>query len=187
MRGAAERMSQLIEHLLVLSRLTTHAVSFGPVDLGVAARHALTDLRLRVEETAARVEIGPLPCVEASAVQMRQLLQNLLDNAIKYHRPGVPPVVHVQGADADAAGAGWVELTVSDEGIGFDSRHAERIFKPFQRLHGRGEYPGTGMGLAICRRIVERHGGRIEATAEPGAGATFRVLLPRHAATEGGR
>ncbi|HEU4883133.1 MAG TPA: ATP-binding protein, partial [Longimicrobium sp.] len=128
---------------------------------------------------------GPLPTVEADGSMMRQLLLNLIGNAVKFHPPGVAPLVHVEGRvlDADEAppteGAqAWAELAVRDNGIGFEAKHAERIFTPFQRLHGRGEYEGTGMGLAICRRIAERHGGTLTAAGTPGAGATFTVRLP---------
>jgi light-regulated signal transduction histidine kinase (bacteriophytochrome) len=107
---------------------------------------------------------------------MRQLFQNLIGNALKFHRPGVPPVVTVA---AERRGDGW-EVTVADNGIGFEDRYAARIFQVFQRLHGRDEYDGTGVGLAICRKIVDRHGGTITAHGRPGEGAAFVVALPTH-------
>jgi signal transduction histidine kinase len=120
-----------------------------------------------------------LPTIDADPLQMRQLLQNLVGNALKFHRAGVPPVVRVAAATAEGEGAGPVcRLTVQDNGIGFDVKYLDRIFTPFQRLHGRTEYEGTGMGLAVCRRIAERHGGSITAESTPGEGSRFAVVLP---------
>jgi signal transduction histidine kinase len=121
--------------------------------------------------------IDPLPDVDADAMQLHQLLQNLIGNALKYRQPEVPPEVRVSCVESPL---GWT-IRVEDNGIGFSPEQAVRIFAPFQRLHGRGEYEGTGMGLAICRRIVERHGGTIAAHGRPGEGAQFIVTLPRRA------
>ena len=123
-----------------------------------------------------------LPTVTADPMQMRQLFQNLIGNALKFHRPGVPPVIRIRGkrlpdAESRTLGGG-LQVTVDDNGIGFEEQHLDRIFAPFQRLHGRDAYPGTGMGLAICRRIAERHGGTITAASTPGQGSTFVVTLP---------
>ncbi len=185
MQAAAQRMSALIHALLDYSRVGTRPAPFVPVDLAQAARDAESDLAVRLQSTGGRVEIGPLPEIEADGTMIRQLLQNLVGNAVKFHRPGVPPVVRVEGRLLDAdeapptdAAEAWAELAVRDNGIGFEPRFAERIFVPFQRLHGRGEYDGTGMGLAICRRIAERHGGTLEARGEPGEGSVFLVRLP---------
>jgi PAS domain S-box-containing protein len=185
MQGAAGRMSALIHDLLAYSRVGTRPAPFAPVDLAQAARDAESDLAVRLQTTGGRVELGPLPIVEADGMMMRQLLLNLVGNAVKFHRPGVPPVVRVDGrlleadeAPPSAEAEAWAELVVADNGIGFEQKHADRIFAPFQRLHGRGEYDGTGMGLAICRRIAERHGGTLAARGEPGAGSTFTVRLP---------
>jgi signal transduction histidine kinase len=135
-----------------------------------------------VEETGARVEIGELPAVAADPLQMRQLFQNLIGNALKFSRPGVPPHVRVS---ASLPGDGTAVIRVADNGIGFDVKYLDRIFVPFERLHGRMEYEGTGMGLAICRKIAERHKGAITAESEPGEGTTFVVTLPlRHAEDE---
>jgi PAS domain S-box-containing protein len=175
MQNAARRMHVLINDLLAFSRVTTKAQPFAPVDLNRVAREVLEDLEARVRQTGGRVEVGPLPTVEADALQMRQLLQNLIGNALKFHRPGEPPAVAVR---AEAVGDGHCRLTVEDNGIGFDEKYLDRIFTPFQRLHARGEYEGTGMGLAVCRKIVERHGGQITARSRPGAGTTFIVTLP---------
>jgi PAS domain S-box-containing protein len=185
MQAAAGRMSHLIHDLLAYSRVGTRPAPFAPVDLAQAARDAESDLSVRLQSTGGRVEIGALPEIEADGMMMRQLLLNLVGNAVKFHRPGVPPVVRVQGwlLDADEApptaeALEWAEIVVRDNGIGFEPRHAERIFAPFQRLHGRGEYDGTGMGLAICRRIAERHGGTLAAAGEVDAGSAFTVRLP---------
>jgi signal transduction histidine kinase len=145
----------------------------------------MSDLQVTIEQAEARIELGELPMVEADPTQMRQLLQNLLSNALKFRRPGVPPVVRISGRlrVQDDAGCGGgalrlCEVTVADNGIGFKPDYAGRIFGIFQRLNGRDEYPGTGIGLAACRKILERHGGAITATGQPGTGATFVFTLP---------
>jgi PAS domain S-box-containing protein len=179
MVNAAERMSKLINDLLALSRVTTRGKPFEPVDLGKVTREVVSDLEARIEEVDGRVEFDGLPTIHADPTQMRQLIQNLISNALKFHREGVPPVVRVQAEvlpDPDNGEA--CRLTVEDNGIGFDEQHADRIFGVFQRLHARGEYEGTGIGLAVCRKIAERHGGRIEARSRPEEGATFTVTLP---------
>jgi len=185
MQGAAARMGVLVHDLLEYSRVGTRPAPFVPVELAQAARDAESDLAVRLHATGGRVEVGPLPVVEGDESMLRQLLLNLVGNAVKFHRPGVPPVVRVEGrllgadeAPPTAGVAAWAELVVADNGIGFEQRHAERIFAPFHRLHGRGEYEGTGMGLAICRRIAERHGGALAAEGAPGAGSVFTVRLP---------
>jgi light-regulated signal transduction histidine kinase (bacteriophytochrome) len=173
---AAARMRTLIDDLLDLSRVATRGRPFEPVDLSEVAREVLEDLETRLVESGAAVRVGDLPRVMADPTQMRQLLQNLVGNALKYRKPDVAPEILVERL-ADC-GPGQVAFAVRDNGIGFDPKYADRIFQPFQRLHGRGEYEGTGMGLAICRKIVERHEGTIVADARPGAGAVFRVVLP---------
>ncbi|HEY7769280.1 PAS domain S-box protein [Longimicrobium sp.] len=185
MRSAAARMQALIQDLLAYSRVATRPQPFVPVNLDQVAAEALGDLQVRIASTGAQVEIGPLPTVQGDLMQMRQLLLNLVGNAVKFHRPGVPPLVRVAGrllaageAPRGAEVVSWAEVTVRDEGIGFDEKYLDRIFSPFQRLHGRGEYEGTGMGLAICRRIAERHGGTLEAHSQPGQGSTFTIRIP---------
>jgi signal transduction histidine kinase len=187
MQQAAARMQTLIEDLLTFSRVTTKAQPFRSVDLTRVAHEVVDDLEVRLEQSGGRVVVEALPAIEADPLQMRQLLQNLLGNALKFHRPDVPPVVTVRSrrSPGEAAGADGIvatpercELLVEDNGIGFDEKYLDRIFAPFQRLHGRGEYEGTGIGLAVCRKIAERHGGRITATSTPGQGATFSVTLP---------
>ncbi|MDG3008091.1 sensor histidine kinase [Paludisphaera mucosa] len=178
---AAGRMRGLIVDLLDLARVGLEARSFAAVDLAAVAAEVVSDLEVAIRESGGRVEVGPLPTIQADPVQMRQLFQNLIGNALKFHRPGEPPSVRVAARQVAAA---W-ELEVADQGVGFDAEHHERIFEPFQRLHGRNAYEGAGMGLAICRRIVDRHAGTIAATSAPGAGTTFRVALPAHVSESG--
>jgi signal transduction histidine kinase len=137
------------------------------------------DLEARIEQVKGQVEIGKLPVIDADELQMRQLLQNLIGNALKFRRPEVPPVVKVAVETiAGDSGQKLCQLTVSDNGIGFDEKYLDRIFTVFQRLHTRGEYEGTGMGLAIVKKIALYHGGSITASSKPGHGATFIVTLP---------
>jgi signal transduction histidine kinase len=171
---AGERMQHLIEDLLEFSRVTTRGRPFVPVDLGDAFRDAVSDLEVPRTEAGADVEIGKLPTVEADPLQIRQLAQNLMSNAIKFRKEGVPPVVRVSGE----VHSGKARIEIADNGIGFDPRYAMRIFRVFERLHGRSSYPGTGIGLALCRKIAERHGGGIIAESTLGEGATFTVTLP---------
>jgi len=144
-----------------------------------------------VERSSARIDIGTLPTIQADALQMRQLFQNLLANSLKFRRPGVAPYVRIDcerrvSDDAESSlspGAGDAsgiryEISVEDNGIGFEEKYLDRIFTIFQRLHGRGTYEGTGVGLAVCRKIVDRHRGTITARSAPGEGATFVVTLP---------
>jgi signal transduction histidine kinase len=176
MRNASARMSVLIDDLLRFSRVTTQAKPHIRVDLDRIAREVLADLEARVLESGGAVDIEKLPAAQADPTQMRQLLQNLIANALKFHRDGVPPMVKIAPATPDDKG--MVSFTVTDNGIGFESTYEERIFRVFERLHPRDVYSGTGIGLALCRKIVERHGGAISAEGRPGEGATFTVVLP---------
>ncbi len=178
METATVRMQGLIEDLLSLSRVTTRANPCEPVDLNEAVHEVLADLEARIEETAGTVEVGELPTVEADRGQMRQLLQNLIGNALKFRKETEPPVIKVHGRLEGREGGEVCRLVVEYNGIGFDGRYLGRIFTPFERLHGRAAYEGTGMGLAICRKIVERQGGEITANSVPGEEATFVVTLP---------
>ena len=174
MSDAAGRMRSLIDDLLVFSRVSTQGHPFTSVNLGHVISQVLVDLEVSIEEAGARVTVGLMPTVEADPLQMRQLFQNLLGNALKFRRPDVIPELHVDAHVADHI----AQLTVTDNGIGFDEQYATRIFRAFERLHGARAYAGTGIGLALCRKIVERHHGTITATSEVDNGATFTVRLP---------
>ncbi len=196
MQTAASRMRRLIDDLLSFSRVTTKAQPFEPVDLNEVAHDVVSDLEGRLQQAGGQVEIGELPTLDADRLQMRQLLQNLIANGLKFQKPGTPPVVRVSARILEPAElemrqansseneetlrepAPSVEVAVQDNGIGFDEKYLDRIFEVFQRLHGRLEYEGTGMGLAICRKIVQRHNGSITARSSPGEGATFLITLP---------
>ena len=169
----AKRMQQLIVDLLAYSRIETTGQEFAPTDCEGMLQRVLSDLRVAIEESGAEVTHDPLPQVMADNVQLGQVLQNLLGNAIKF-RSQEPPRIHVS---ARQEGQQWV-FSVRDNGIGINPRYAERIFGIFERLHPRTEYPGTGIGLAICKKIVERHGGQIWVESEPGKGAAFFFTLP---------
>jgi light-regulated signal transduction histidine kinase (bacteriophytochrome) len=179
MESAAARMQTLIEGLLSVSRVTTEAEPFDAVELGEIAREVVSDLETQLEDTGGRVVVRELPIVEADRLQMRQLLQNLIGNALKFHKPDEPPMVTVYEQRSENGSA---SIAVSDNGVGFEGRYAERIFTAFERLHGRAEYDGTGIGLALCRKIVQRHGGTMEARSVPGVGSTFAFTLPRGSA-----
>jgi len=178
MLSGAQRMRQLIDDLLKYSRVTTREKAHEPVDLSKVAAGVVADLKRRIDESGGRVEVGPLPTLVAEPSHMRQLLQNLISNALKYRKKDVPPVVKVTGESFQDNGRRMCRLQVVDNGIGFKQEYAERIFGIFQRLHSQDEYDGTGVGLATCARIVQRHGGSISARSQPGEGATFTVELP---------
>jgi light-regulated signal transduction histidine kinase (bacteriophytochrome) len=175
MRRAAGRMSVLIEDLLRFSRVTTRAQPPEPVDLTRIAHEVASDLETAIAEAHADVRIGALPTLDADPSQMRQLLQNLIANAIKFGRPGIAPEVDLRTVKSEA---GTVSFEVVDNGIGIESEYLDRIFRVFERLHPRDVYEGTGIGLALCRKIAERHGGRIDVTSTPDQGSSFRVVLP---------
>ncbi|HEX3866513.1 MAG TPA: ATP-binding protein [Gemmatimonadaceae bacterium] len=172
---AAGRMRTLISDLLAYSQIATSADAFTPVDLTVLARGVVSDLETAISDAGGRVEVGNLPVIEADAPQMRQLLQNLVGNALKFRRTDEAPVIRLA---ASAAPDGAWTITVADTGIGFKEEYREKIFRMFERLHPRAEYGGSGIGLAICRRIVERHGGTIAAASITGQGTTFSITLP---------
>jgi len=181
MLSAAARMRTLVRDVLLYSQVTTRTHPFVRTDLARVAREVITDLETSIAESGGRVEVGELMVIEADALQMRQLLQNLLGNALKYRQKDTPPVVRL----ASTNGGPNCAITVADNGIGFNEKHAGTIFRMFTRLNARTEYEGSGIGLAICRKIVERHNGTIAATSTPGAGATFTVTLPVKQATVG--
>ncbi len=166
-------MQRLIEDLLRFSRVSNQGRPFLPVDLGHLTGEVLEDLVESVRSSGATVHVAELPTISADEPQMRQLMQNLLSNAIKFRREGVRPVV---GVSASLQGD-RLTLVVRDHGIGFDPQYSRRIFRVFERLNGRSEYPGTGTGLALCRKIAERHGGSVIADSVPGEGSTFTATL----------
>jgi PAS domain S-box-containing protein len=178
MVNASQRMRKMIDDLLALSRVTTKASPAEQVDLNEVVQEVTGDLELRIEQSGARLEIGPLPTIEADQLQMHQLFQNLIGNALKFIKPGEKPEVRVTAnPDGD-----HVQITVEDNGIGFDAAHySERIFQPFQRLNGMNVYEGSGIGLAIVNKIIQRHLGSITVESQPGQGAKFSITLPyRH-------
>lgn len=174
-QNAAGRMQRLINDLLSLSRAGTRTLNVVMVDLNAIVHGVLSDLEIRIQQKGALVTCGPLPTVQADPIQIMQLMQNLVANALKFHAPGEVPRVEIEGNVLDGD---QYQITVTDHGIGFDEKYTDRIFQVFQRLHGRMEYEGTGIGLSVCRRIVERHGGTITARSAPGQGAKFIVQLP---------
>jgi signal transduction histidine kinase len=182
MQSAAERMRLLISDLLSYSRITTNANPFEFNDLDEVVSGVLSDLQIRIEETEATVNVGDLPKLECDAMQMRQLLQNLIGNALKFRKPGEKPVINVAAEISSTHGLPMpgpaAIIKIQDNGIGFDNQFKEQIFTIFQRLHSRNEYEGTGIGLATCRKIVERHQGLIEADGKPGEGSIFTITIP---------
>lgn len=175
MRAAAGRMKAVLEDLLRFSGIT-RAADKEIVGLGNVAAEVLSDLELRIAELGAEIEVRPdLPEAYANRLQMRHLLLNFVSNALKFHKPGVRPRIVIGGGPLPEGGA---EFFVADEGIGFDERYARKIFEPFQRLHARGQYEGTGIGLSIVQKIVQNHGGTIAVRSEPSNGAKFTVKLP---------
>ena len=186
MQGASLRMSTLIDDLLTFSRVESRSAPSQPVDLALVATDVIHDLEIGIEECGATVQIGSLPTIAADATQMRQLLQNLIGNALKFRRPDVPPRISIEATSFETGTEAGLpreqgptcRLEIRDNGIGFDEKYLDRIFTVFQRLHGRAEYGGSGIGLAVCRRVVERHHGQISATSAEGEGSTFVVHLP---------
>jgi signal transduction histidine kinase len=187
-QNAAARMQTLINDLLTYCRVATKVQPFVPTDLVSITREVVSDLEARIEQVNGQVLVGELPTVDADPLQVRQLMQNLIGNSLKYWRPEVAPVVkvwskhlpHHPSSEAGDPPRPFCQILIEDNGIGFDPVYSERIFTIFQRLHGRNEYEGTGVGLAVCRKIVERHGGTITARSTPGNGSTFLVSLPIH-------
>jgi light-regulated signal transduction histidine kinase (bacteriophytochrome) len=169
----AKRMFQLINDLLAYSRVSSLGKKFEPTDCEAVLMLAVTNLKAAVQEGGAVVTHDPLPTLMADSVQLGQVFQNLIGNALKFHGEASPRI-HVS---AEPKGSGWV-FTVEDNGIGIEPQCTDRIFAIFQRLHSRKDYSGTGIGLAICKKIVEGHGGRIWVESEPGQGATFYFTLP---------
>lgn len=190
MQGSAERMSMLIRDLLAYSRLATQRVPYYRLSLAVVLNRVLGDLEVTIQETGAIIDVADLPDVTGDQRQLEQLMLNLLSNALKFRRAGVTPHIRVVGQRVPASivpfgvlppentSRDYTEISVADNGIGFDEKYLDRIFQVFQRLHGKSEYVGSGVGLAICRKVVDNHGGGITASSQPGVGATFSVYLP---------
>lgn len=172
--GATVRMRKLIEDLLTYSRTESISTTAVPVNTEAVLDQVIENLQGTIEESKALITRNPLPSVKANEAQVAQLLQNLLSNGIKFRKPDEPPRLNVSGVAKD----GHVQFRVEDNGIGFEQQYAEQIFGAFKRLEGR-DVPGSGIGLAICRRTVERYGGRIWAQSEPGRGTVFFFTLPR--------
>lgn len=180
MLNAASRAQTLINDLLAFSRITTKAKPFIPVSLSEVLAGVLLDLEVTIERTGASIKADQLPTIEADALQMRQILQNLLSNALKFRREGIPPIIQIRTRRLQQQEQEYCEMQVIDNGIGFEQKYADRIFQIFERLHGRKSYQGSGIGLAICRKIAERHGGSLTATSQPNQGAIFTLILPVH-------
>ena len=180
MENAAGRMSKLIAALLSFSRVVTHGKKYQEVDLNVIVRDVLSDFELTIQEKQAEVLAEDLPTLEADPYQMHQLMHQLVSNALKFHPAEAAPRIQITARDltADNGKPDCYVVEVADNGIGFDEKYLDRIFSPFQRLESRSAYEGTGMGLAICRRICERHHGTIQAVSAPDKGARFIVTLP---------
>lgn len=187
MLNAAERMSMLISDLLAFSRVSTRGKDFEQVSLNSIMENICSDLEIAIEESHAIIQVDDLPSLKCDKSQIEQLMLNLLSNALKFRHEEKSPVVHISVRAPSEEELStillrdsfdWVAITVEDNGIGFEQSFAEKIFAPFQRLHGRSTYKGTGIGLAVCRRIVERHNGQINAFSEPGKGARFVIIIP---------
>ncbi len=194
MQSAAQRMQQLLEDLLTYSRLATRTRPFAPVNLNKIAQEVAASFRDEVERSGAQITIGDLPTIQGDNEQIRQLFCNLFDNALKFRREGVTPLIEVRGTsiemspdamspDQSSTGKAAYCLEIKDNSMGFDEKYLDRIFAPFQRLHAQGVYEGNGIGLALCRKIAERHDGNITAHSTPNQGSTFIVTLPQNVAT----
>ena len=178
MKNAAERMSNLINDLLEFSRISTRGKPFTNVPLQHLIESTIDDIEISIGESGAKILLDDLPEINADASQMHHLFLNLISNAIKFRKDDVQPIITIQYCQQEIAQEQWHIIIVKDNGIGFEQEFADKIFVPFQRLHARTEYKGTGIGLAICRRIVERHGGKISATSILGEGTQFRIEIP---------
>jgi PAS domain S-box-containing protein len=184
---SASSMESLIEDVMSFTRFSAQEQSFGLVSMAAVFTEVLTDLEMSVAESGAQIRVGDLPTLEADQNQMRLLMRNLIGNALKFRKHGESPYVIIESRilkpeetqDISARGrTGFCEMRFEDKGIGFDEKHGEKIFEPFRRLHEREEFPGTGLGLTLCQKIVQRHGGVIRANGKPGEGSTFTVVLP---------
>lgn len=184
MRESCARMQKLITDLLTLANVRGQPNQFEKVDLDQILQDTITDLENQIETVNGRINIiTPLPVIDAIPTQMRQLFQNLLSNALKFHKPKQPPLINIDVTQLPLTEDGQnpqYQLTIEDNGIGFEEKYKNKIFNVLQRLHGREQYEGSGIGLAVCQRIVERHNGALDVHSQPGKGATFFVTLPKH-------
>lgn len=172
---SSNRMNKLIHNLLVYSKVSSEKVNFTPVNLNEVVANVLTDLETRVIETKSKITVDKLPCIESSEFQMQQLFQNLISNSLKFHRKDVAPDIKIHSKKIIN---GYWEIRVEDNGTGFDEKYLDIIFKPFQRLHPASEYEGTGIGTAICYKIVQEHGGTITANSQLNKGSVFIIQIP---------
>jgi len=180
-------MRLLINNLLEFSRVTKSTQPFTSVNLNFILRQVKTDLELTIEETGTVINAADLPTIEASVTQMNQLFTNIINNAIKFHKPNKNPIIDIRASAITneeklahhlPLRKAYHRITITDNGIGFEEEYATKIFQIFQRLHGKAEYPGSGIGLAICKKIVEHHNGIIFAENIPEQGAQFVIVLP---------
>ena len=185
MNSAATRMQDLINDLLTFARVTTRGTPMKVTSLGGIVETVMDNLEIAIEDSGAVLEVDRLPQLPVDESQIGQLFQNLISNSIKFRQDGLAPFISIDAEHVfpktlggHEPPMGWYDITVSDNGIGFDEQYATKIFAPFQRLHGRSEYEGTGVGLSVCRRIVERHNGTIRAISIPGSGTSFIIRLP---------
>ncbi len=183
-QASSRRLRLLIDDLARYSRLGRHAHPFGPYALAAVLAEVEADLELQIAATGAKIDAGPLPVVMCDPGQMLQVLRNMISNALNFRHPGRPPIIDIRATirpgrgSVGLSGLPKLELRIADNGIGFDERHRERIFEPFQRLHGSDKYEGSGIGLAICRKVIDRHGGTVTAASRPGDGSVFTIILP---------
>jgi signal transduction histidine kinase len=185
MQAGASRMQKLIRDILAYSRTTTSEKKLELTDLNELLNHAKSELEVMIHEKRAVIESDVLPSIKVIPFQVQQLFNNLLNNAMKFSKPSIPPrivvkseIVSGEGTRFPLSAKEYCHISIRDNGIGFEPEYSKKIFEVFQRLHGRHEYGGTGIGLAICKKIVENHNGSIFAESSPGEGATFHILLP---------
>lgn len=189
MQSAANRMSRLIKDLLTYSRISTHKEMRESVSLWEVVKVVRNDLELAIDEAQATIQVDSLPTILCDPSQLEQLFQNLISNALKFRRAGYPPLIRIrsqmlavdqlpESVRPAVEASFYYQIDVADNGIGFDEKHIDQIFQVFQRLHGKNEYAGTGIGLAICQKVALNHGGAITATSQAGQGATFTIYLP---------
>ena len=173
---ASERMQNFINNLLQLSQLTNQTRNVQQTDLNKIMRNILVDLEDRITKTHGEIQIGKLPILRADATHMKQLFQNILSNSLKFHQKGIAPIIKVSSRESND---GFIEIVIEDNGIGIDPKYAERIFKPFERLHGHSEYEGTGIGLSLCKKITSLHCWSIKVEGIPHQGTSIIIKLPQ--------